>query len=134
MAFNENSRVKIPALIHLERLGYTYLSLSKSQWDLDTNIFVDVFNHSLKKINPSITDQEINSVLTDIKLKLNYEDLGKDFYRQLTSQSGHKLIDFKNFENNSFHVVTELTCKNGDEEFRPDITILINGIPLVLLR
>jgi type I restriction enzyme, R subunit len=134
MAFNENSRVKIPALIHLERLGYTYLSLSKSQWDIDTNIFVDVFNHSLKKINPSITDQEINNILTDIKLKLNFEDLGKEFYRQLTGQSGYKLVDFKNFENNSFHVVTELTCKNGDEEFRPDITVLINGIPLVFIE
>lgn len=28
-----------------------------------------------------------------------------------------KLIDFDDFENNSFHVCTELTYKNGDEEF-----------------
>ncbi|MBT3726764.1 hypothetical protein HOG21_03545 [bacterium] len=37
-----------------------------------------------------------------------------------------KLIDFENFENNSFNVVTELTCQNGEDEFRPDITLLIN--------
>ncbi len=27
MAFNENSRVKIPALLHLKRLGHTYITL-----------------------------------------------------------------------------------------------------------
>src|SRR5690606_14856064 len=41
---------------------------------------------------------------------------------------------FQNFSNNSFHVTTELTYKNGDEEFRPDITILINGMPLAFVE
>jgi type I restriction enzyme R subunit len=45
-----------------------------------------------------------------------------------------KLIDFENFENNTFNVVTELTCKNGDDEFRPDITLLINGMPLAFIE
>jgi type I restriction enzyme R subunit len=31
-------------------------------------------------------------------------------------------------------VVTELPCKNGDDEFRPDITLLINGMPLVFIE
>jgi|GEM_PF-2678427 len=45
-----------------------------------------------------------------------------------------RLIDFTDFPNNpnnSFHVVTELTHKNGDDEFRPDTTLLVNGMPLV---
>jgi len=62
------------------------------------------------------------------------EDLGKAFYEKLTERSGLRLIDFENFENNSFHVVTELTCKNGDDEFRPDITLLINGMPLAFIE
>ena len=65
---------------------------------------------------------------------LDNEDLGKAFYERLTERSGIKLIDFANFDNNSFHVVTELTCKNGDDEFRPDITLLINGMPLVFIE
>ncbi|MFP3354553.1 type I restriction endonuclease, partial [Pseudoalteromonas sp. SIMBA_153] len=36
--------------------------------------------------------------------------------------------------NNSFHVVTELTYKKDDEEFRPDIILLINGMPLVFIE
>ena len=53
--FNENSRVKIPAIVHLTRLGYKYLSIKdsavKSQIDPATNIFRDIFNDSLRKIN-----------------------------------------------------------------------------------
>lgn len=49
-------------------------------------------------------------------------------------RSNTKLIDFENFNNNSFHVVTELTYQNGDEEFRPDITLLINGMPLIFIE
>ena len=52
----------------------------------------------------------------------------------LYATSGVKLIDFKDFNNNSFNVVTELTYKNGDDEFRPDITLLINGMPLAFIE
>ncbi|TOM27773.1 hypothetical protein CGH79_25285, partial [Vibrio parahaemolyticus] len=62
------------------------------------------------------------------------EDLGRAFFNKLKARSGNKLIDFENFSNNSFHVVTELKCKNGDDEFRPDITLLINGMPLVFIE
>nr|HPM35169.1 DEAD/DEAH box helicase family protein [Spirochaetota bacterium] len=54
--------------------------------------------------------------------------------QMLTANSGIKLIDFKDFNNNSFHVVTELTYKNGDDEFRPDITLIINGMPLAFIE
>src|SRR3989338_6941321 len=82
--FNENSRVKIPAILHLTRLGYPFLPKAKMiNIHQDTNIFMDVF---------------------------------------------------KNFENNTFNVVTELTYKNGEDEFRPDITVLINGMPLVFIE
>jgi type I restriction enzyme R subunit len=40
--FNEDSRVKIPAIIHLSRLGYKYLS-KDTLIDSETNIFIEVF-------------------------------------------------------------------------------------------
>ena len=134
MAFNENTRVKIPAILHLCRLGYTYLSLSKAKWDLDTNIFTEIFNDSIRRINPGIEETDLKRLLEDVSLALDNEDLGEAFYIMLTTTSGLKLIDFKDFNNNSFHVVTELTCKNGDDEFRPDITLLVNGMPLAFIE
>lgn len=133
MAFNENTRVKIPALIHLSRLGYNYLSLKDLSYDEDTNIVTDIFGESLKRINPEI-EFDINIVLQEVKEMLGFEDLGKSFYERLKDTSKIKLIDFENFNNNTFNVVTEFTCKNGEDEFRPDITVLVNGMPLVFIE
>ena len=132
---NENSRVKIPAVLHLMRLGYDYLSLKNENWDKPTNIFPDIFIESLCRINPDLSPDDARRLLTDITIELDNEDLGQKFYERLTNQSGgKKLIDFQNFDNNSFNVVTELPCINGDEEFRPDITLLVNGMPLVFIE
>lgn len=130
-SFNEDTRVKIPALLHLTRLGYTYLSLKGPVWDGATNIFTEIFRESLTRINPGAAPDEIDRAFQEIALALDNEDLGKSFFERLTRSTGLRLVDFGNFDNNSFHVVTELTYKNGDEEFRPDITLLVNGLPLV---
>lgn len=134
MNFNENTRVKIPSILHLVRLGYEYLSLSNSAWDKDTNIFTDIFRQAMFRINEGIEDNDVKRLLQEIDLTLGNEDLGQSFYEMLIAPAGKKLIDFENFDNNSFHVVTELTYKNGDDEFRPDITLLINGMPLVFIE
>lgn len=134
MKFNEDTRVKLPTILHLVRLGYQYLSLKDQQWDLNTNIFPDFFSQAMGAINPDMESDDIARLLDEVKLSLDNEDLGRAFYEKLTASSGAKLIDFENFNNNSFHVVTELTYKNGDEEFRPDIILLINGMPLVFIE
>ncbi|MBN2793059.1 MAG: type I restriction endonuclease subunit R [Desulfuromonadales bacterium] len=134
MVFSEDSRVKIPCILHLVRLGYRYLSLKNAAWDEETNIFPDLFHSAMARINPGMETDDIERLLADVKLTLENEDLGKAFYEKLTERSSTRLIDFTNFSNNSFHVVTELTCKNGDDEFRPDITLLINGLPLAFIE
>ena len=134
MKFNEDTRVKIPSILHLTRLGYKYLSLKDAVWNESSNIFTDIFEESVIKINPGIEEQDVSRVLEDVHLALENEDLGKAFYEKLVDQSGIKLIDFANFNNNTFNVVTELTYKNDDEEFRPDIILLINGMPLSFIE
>ncbi len=134
MAFNENTRVKIPAILHLCKLGYKYISLSNAERDESTNIFSDIFAESILRINPDKDENDVKKLFEDASLALDNEDLGQAFYEMLIATSGTKLIDFKDFDNNSFHVVTELTYKNGDDEFRPDITLLINGMPLAFIE
>lgn len=134
--FNEDSRVKIPSILHITRLGYEYISLKDSLWDEDTNIFKNIFTTSIAHINNTLDlkKDDINRLYEDISLLLSNDDLGKAFYERLTEKSGIKLIDFENFDTNTFNVVTELTYKNGDDEFSPDITLLINGMPLVFIE
>lgn len=134
MKFNEDARVKIPIILHLIRLGYDYLSLSDETWKKSTNIFKGIFQKSIKRINPEFNDSDVSRCYDEIDLCLENEDLGKSFYEKLIDPSGTRLIDFENFNNNSFHVVTELTYKKDEEEFRADIVLLINGMPLVLIE
>jgi type I restriction enzyme R subunit len=115
-------------------LGYGYLSLSGAKWDGSTNIFTDIFAESILRINPDLDEGDVKRVFESVSLALDNEDLGQVFFNMLTATSGTRLIDFRNFDNNSFHVVTELTCKNGEDEFRPDITLLINGMPLAFVE
>lgn len=133
MKFNEDSRVKIPALLHLMRLGYKYIPFNQQIRIEENNIFPSIFIPKIAALN-GVSEQDAQRLLDEINLELDYEDLGKKFYERLVATSGLKLIDFADFSNNEFHITTELTCKTGDEEFRPDITVLINGMPLAFIE
>jgi type I restriction enzyme R subunit len=134
MNFNEDSRVKIPTILHLMKLGYEYVSLKGATWDEETNIFTDIFNESIQRINPDLHEHDIQRIYSEVSLTLENEDLGKVFYEKLINQSGDRLLDLEDFNNNSFHICTELTYKKDDDEFRPDIILLINGMPLVFIE
>jgi len=131
MKFNEDSRVKVPLLCHMTRLGYEYMSLKDVNYDREYNIFWDIFRNSVEKINKTyLSDQQFEDLKRKVKNMLQNEDLGESFYEELIYPTQFKLIDFDNIDNNSFHFVTELTFKNKEDEFRPDVVILINGLPL----
>ncbi|MDW2982631.1 type I restriction endonuclease [Rhodanobacter sp. KK11] len=132
--FNEDSRVKIPALLHLSRLGYDYLSLKQARRDERSNIFPEILEAALLRINPDLHRQDLSSLLDEIRLDLQNEDLGKAFHKRLAARSGVRLIDFDNLDNNSWHAVTELPFENGEDNFRPDITLLVNGLPLAIIE
>ena len=134
MNFNEDSRVKLPSILHLTQLGYEYISLKTAEWDKETNIFTQIFRKSIQNINSGISESDLDRLYLDLKLTLDNEDLGKTFFEKITSRSGIKVIDFENFDNNLFHVVTELPYENGEDNFRPDIIPLINGMPLAFIE
>ena len=138
MIHNENSRVKIPALIHLTRLDYSYLSLKQYKGGIcpETNIFKSIFRDGVNRINGgSLSEQDIDRILEELTIKLSNDDLGRAFYKALLNGiDGLRLIDLEDEARNTYHVVTELTYRNGDDEFRPDITLLINGMPLAFIE
>ncbi|MCR1862216.1 DEAD/DEAH box helicase family protein [Limosilactobacillus reuteri] len=132
--YNELTRVQLPAVLHLVKLGYKYFSYKQNKQDIDTetNIFVPECKRQFLKLNPEATDSDFEKEFKDIKLELGYNDLGRSFFNRIqgTSNSNYKFIDWENFNNNSFKIAIEVPCINGEEEFRPDITVFINGLPL----
>ncbi len=132
----EDEYVKLPAIIHATRIGYRYHSIkgdvSGIDYDVDTNIFFEPFREALERINSRPVDADkAHYLVSQLKLKLSGNDLGRAFFACLQSSlEGYRLIDFENPANNDFTVVTELPYANGEDSFRPDITFLVNGMPL----
>ena len=140
--FDENARVKIPALIHLTRLNYKYISFKSTRNEIDsaTNIYKKSFCTALNEINnKNFADEEIEKIIRDVKNTLNAEDLGEKFFIELQrgisfEEQNLKLIDFENPDANIFEVMTEVPYQSDGESFRPDITIFINGLPLAFVE
>ncbi len=124
MPHNEITRVQVPALMHLAKLGYDFIPTnSKPNLDTATNILTDSFTQAFERLNPTKSAQDS---LEEMKKRLNYDDLGKSFYEYLL-KSEHQIIDFDNPNNNLYEMMAELPYKS----FRPDATLFINGLPLV---
>ena len=131
--FSELTRVQIPAALHLMRMGYTYLPRNGkeiAERDPDTNILVSVFKEQFLKFNNYLTEDDFERELANIKLELDQNDLGRSFFKRMLGQEDAIYIDWENPEANTFHLALEVTCQNGQDEFRPDIVIFVNGLPL----
>jgi len=133
--FSEATRVQIPAILHLTRLGYEYLP-TIDHYDHKTNILVDVFKNKVKELNPNASQKDIDLLLDTLIRIANNDDLGREFYQKINATSGLKIIDFDNPSNNVWHCTAEFTCKNMDsgDNFRPDITCFVNGLPLAFIE
>lgn len=151
----EFNQVQLPALIHLARLGYQYLDKDQRKelgLDEKTNILTHVLKERYFALNkPQLHAHEVNSTkveeaanqaaeyqLTEedfqaeyakIIQSMSYEDLGRDFFNNLK-----RFVDLENPENNQWHYTAELTYQGKAKSLRSDITLFINGLPLVLIE
>lgn len=135
--FNENSRVQVPATIHLCRFGYVYLDqIDEGEYDPSTNILTRMFREAMSRLNPGIKESDISLQLDTLIQAAKNDDLGREFFNKITATSGVKFIDFENPGNNLWHCTTEFTCENPETHasFRPDITCFVNGLPLAFIE
>lgn len=136
--FNEMSRVQFPGILHLMRLGYKFISRNtvESIKDPENNILKPVLEKQFFKLNPDATKKNFEDEYKDIKTELTNNDLGREFFYRIQNKgnSNFKFIDWNDWDSNSLLVSYEIPCKNGDEEFRPDATIFVNGMPLAYIE
>jgi type I restriction enzyme R subunit len=90
MKFNEDSRVKIPSILHLMQLGYKYLSLKHTTSDTSTNIFTDIFYGQLKKINTNLSQKEAEIFFVNLSKMLRIKN--HNFDHQFVSLFSGRLI------------------------------------------
>lgn len=75
----ENSRVQLPAALHLVKLGYTYipritLKQAGTFFDPKTNILTGIFKSQFLKLNPQSDERKAEQVLHDISIHTYYYD------------------------------------------------------------
>lgn len=148
-AFCEDSRVKFPTLMHLMGMGFKYVSLKglktkyveapKTEFDPLTNILTNYFTDAYCTLNPKAEKKDAEDMLVKIQKSLQNDDLGRQFYNEILLNTGERIIDLSSpvnfYKNNSFQVATEMTCGSKDSDnYRPDITIFVNGLPLAFIE
>ena len=164
-SFKEDHISQIPALQMLVKLGYTYLNPAEAErlrGGKSTNVILeDVLKKQLKEINSIkvsahktslFTDENIDRgvlALKNLPMNEGYIASCEKAYNLLTlgqaleqSVDGDKksftlqYIDWKNINNNVFHVTEEYSVmrSTSKEHYRPDIVLFVNGIPLCIIE
>lgn len=134
---HEDLQIKVPALLHLSRLGYSYLTGDRLRLrEQKTNILTDVLQEATERINGiRITPERFGCLMDDLQSQLDTDDLGRQFYGTIRDGwNGLRLIDYEHPENNQFQSASELACGRGAGSFRPDITLFVNGLPLAMIE
>ncbi|WP_019229967.1 type I restriction endonuclease subunit R [Sedimentibacter sp. B4] len=116
--------------------GYEYITI-KSEQDL-----IDNLRTQLEKLNNyTFFDKEWNDFYSSVIANGNDGILEKtrkiqeDYLQNLTLDNGYvkniKLIDKTNIHNNYLQVINQYEEDGGNHDTRYDVTILVNGLPLV---
>ena len=121
---------------HLQEQGYDYLPIHKEA-DLITNL-----RAQLEKLNHyHFTDSEWERFFNECIANQNDDIVAKtqkiqdDYIQVLKRDTGEsqniKLIDKDNIHNNSLQVINQYVEEGGNFDTRYDVSILVNGLPLV---
>lgn len=113
-------------------------------------ILPEIMLDSLKRINPAIDSQYIESIVKQLRRDFTGTDMvdtNYKLYRQLRNnikitvrRNGRedldfvKLLDFEHPENNTFTAVSQMWIQGRVYYRRPDIIIFVNGMPLVFIE
>jgi len=152
------SKVEDVMIEMLESIGYTYLSPEDQEEEresLSDVVLVDRLREAVGRINPEASEIAREQAVKDV-LNLPTQNLVENnefFHNMLTNGvdveemqgddvRGEKvwLVDFDNIENNEFVVANQfsVTPLGQDKGYggskRPDVVLLINGLPLVVIE
>lgn len=161
--FNEKYLSQIPALQALIKLGYNYISPSQAlkhrKGNLGNVIFEDILENQLRKQNRisyrnkeyAFSDENISLAIDKLR-RLSFDNViqaNQEIYDLITlpqsltqTIEGNTrsfdlfLIDWKNWKNNVYHCTAEYAVERSrcNETARPDIVLLVNGIPLAVIE
>ena len=151
--FNEENTVEnLVKDILTQESGWNFISRDKLVRKESDILVEDLLSQALQKFNPDI--MKVSDRVDEILYKLNsiifsVHDVGlikanEEFSKWLKGEQSMpygtnnqdipiKIIDYDNVENNDFIVTTQYSFKSKITK-RPDLILLVNGIPLVVIE
>lgn len=136
----------------LEKQGYTYLSPEQQETErqnLSDVVLRGRLKSAIDKLNPNIPEDAREQALREI-LNLPSQNLienNEAFHQMLTDGVGVeyqkngdtvgdtvRLVDFENHLNNDLLVCNQFTVIENEKTKRPDVVLLVNGLPLVVIE
>ena len=163
-SYIEDHISQIPALQLLMKMGYTYISPDEAmvlRGERTGNVLLEpILRDQLQKINSieykektfEFSDANISlaiNELRDLPIQDGYISANEAFYDLITlgksleqnvlgdkKSFSFKYIDWKNPENNAYHITEEYSVlRSGrNDHYRPDIVLFVNGIPMVVIE
>jgi len=165
---DELNKVELPAIEQLKQLGWEYIhgtalnpltaltpegSLyakgSGARAYLRDVVLVEQLNAAIKRINPWISDENLNKVSREIthpnfaglmeynhaiyQTLVNYQSVEQDLGKGRKGQTV-KIIDFDNIENNEFICTNQFKVEGANQKIIPDIVCFVNGLPLAVIE
>ncbi len=150
--WNEENLSEAPAVENLRRLGYTYVpseALDAERDSFKEVVLVKRLAAALKRLNPWLSDDNIQRAiravtsvqaasLIEVSEKLHTaltygisleQDLGDGKKGQTV-----RFFDFESPTRNEFVVTRQFRVQGSKKNIRPDIVLLVNGIPLVVIE
>ncbi|EKY28111.1 type I restriction endonuclease subunit R [Clostridium celatum] len=135
-AYQNEDKLEREFIKSLTEQGYDYIKI-KDEKELIANL-----RHRMEELNNyKFSDNEWKSFYSNIISNSNDGILEKtrkiqdDYIQNLTCDNGEtkniKLIDKKNIHNNYLQVLNQYEEDNGAHQTRYDVTILVNGLPLI---
>lgn len=164
LTLTEDTISQLPALKLLMNMGWKYLSQEQAleaRGNRSSNVLLEsILKEQLQKINTieykgkefDFSEANINNAivgLRDLPINEGFIAANKHFYELITlgksfeqtilgdkKSFSFQFVDWKNPENNVFHVTEELSVLRSDREdhYRPDIVLYVNGIPMVVIE
>ena len=135
-SFQSESALEKELINTLVEEGYEYLTIHS-----ENELILNLRNQLEKLNNYQFTDGEWDFFFSKVIANKNDYIIEKtrliqeDYKQEITLDSGEKrniyLIDKNNIHNNRLQVINQYVNNNGNYDNRYDVTILVNGLPLV---
>ena len=135
-SFQSESALEKELINTLVEEGYEYLSIHS-----ENELILNLRNQLEKLNNYQFTDGEWDFFFSKVIANKNDYIIEKtrliqeDYKQEITLESGEKrniyLVDKNNIHNNRLQVINQYVNNDGNYDNRYDVTILVNGLPLV---